>query len=499
LSVAAKSAAVAGKARNGPGGLIVTDRNRIGRAAQGTFAVRLRENDVYTDGRPKPASAWKKKKIITPSGRVEYRNIRPGFAEVLDAITTRQVNGAIFESIDRALRTSRDCDDLLDACEFTSANVRSLDDTLTITNGGTERERDNARSYALGAARSSADTSRRVANARERLNGKSYQGGPRPYGYVRAQNTEKYQRTLIIVPDEKDVLLEMADDILNKDLSLRAVARDLRERGILTAKGRTNWMSRNVKEVLTKPAIAGLATHKGTLTPAPWEAILERDVWERLKARLEDPSRRTSDRSNEPRHIVSGIALCGKCQDGTTVRATGPRDKTFYTCRKVYHLKRYTDDVDAWVERNITAYISENGMDILRPEPKPDVDTDGLRDEAKESRKRQKTQIDLHREGLIDDNELKRTLRAFKERLATIDAQLAHSDEPDPIPEFRHHGPVRQIWKDLSLARKRVIIQLLTDITMLPTSRRGRAGFDPDSVRITVKETGDVLDVRTRS
>ena len=140
---------------------------------------------------------------------------------------------------------------------------------------------------------------------------------------MHAQDTAKYHKTLIMVPDEADVLRDAAADILDRDISLRAVARDLRERGVPNTTGTASWSAQSLKRVLLKSAIAGLAVHRGVLRPAPWPVILERDIWERLKAKLEDPARRTSDRGNEPRWLLSGIGLCGGCDDGTTVRATG--------------------------------------------------------------------------------------------------------------------------------------------------------------------------------
>jgi site-specific DNA recombinase len=454
------------------------------------------ENDIYPDGRPKPASAWKRRKIRTPSGKVDYRVLRPGFRSVLDDLATGQTNALIGEDLDRIVRDPRDMEDLLDICALTKSSVKSISGSLKITDGGDENERYIARIMVAGASKSSGDTSRRVADSRERMNGKSYAGGPRPYGFVAAQDTEKYQRTLIIVPDEQDVILAATDDILNKDISLRAIARDLCKRGIPGTKGNVNWTARTVKEVLTKPAVAGLAVNNGELKPAPWDHILERDVWEKLTTKLNDASRRTSDRGNEPRHLASGIALCGKCQNGTTVRASGRIGRTFYTCRAQYHLKRQSRDVDAWIERNITAYLSRYGVDILKPEPKKDINATGLRAEADKLRERKTAQMRMHALGQIDDFDLEIGMRTIRERLAVIDSQLAHSDDPDPIPEFRHHGPTRKIWRSLSLPRQRAIIGRVAEITILPSALRGRAGFDPDSVRIVVKKTGDVLDVR---
>ena len=458
------------------------------------------ENDMVPakDGKLRPASAFKRKRIKTPSGRVELRTVRPGFREILDDITTGRVNAMLAEDLDRAVRDPRDLEDLLDACAINGASARSISGSLTLTEGGTEAEKMTARIMVATANKSSADTARRVADGRERWNGKSYGGGPRPYGYVAAQETEKYQRTLIIVPDEADIIREAAGAILNKGISLRAMSRELRERGVPDTHGNANWTSRSLKGILTKPSIAGLATHKGELAPAPWEAILDQDVWERLREKLEDPARRVSDRTNEPRHLLSGIALCGKCQDGTTVRATGRRDATYYTCREGYHLKRLTEYADAWVERNITAYISQNRLEILKPEPREDIDTTALRAEAKRLRERKAAQIRMHALGEIDDSDLKTGLRVIRDRLAIIEAQLAQADQPDPVPEFRDpHGFTRKNWRSLSLSRKRVIIKLLADITILPATVLGKASFDPDSVKIVLKATGDILDVRS--
>ena len=69
------------------------------------------ENDVMPPGRNgkvRTASAFKRRRIKTPSGKVELRVVRPGFREVLDEITTGRVNGLIAEDLDRIVRDPRD-------------------------------------------------------------------------------------------------------------------------------------------------------------------------------------------------------------------------------------------------------------------------------------------------------------------------------------------------------------------------------------------------------
>jgi hypothetical protein len=58
------------------------------------------ENDVFPDGRPKPASAWKRRKVVTPSGKTELRVIRPGFRSILDDLESGRATGLLGEDLD---------------------------------------------------------------------------------------------------------------------------------------------------------------------------------------------------------------------------------------------------------------------------------------------------------------------------------------------------------------------------------------------------------------
>ncbi len=446
------------------------------------------ENDMTPspDGKLRPASAFKRKKIKTPSGRYVLRVVRPGFREILDDIVTGRVNGLLTEDLDRVVRDPRDLEDLLEACEMTGASARSLSGSLTLTNGGTEAERSMARVMVAMANKASADTARRVAGGRERNWGESYQGGRRPFGYVSAKDTKKGQRTLLIVPDESELILKWTDQILNQDVSLKAILREIRQNGIPSASG-GEWNGRTLKQVLTKPTVAGLAAYKGQFKPAPWPAILERDIWARLCEKLSGPQADTS-RGNEPKWLLSGIAKCGTCQDGTTVRATGSgtlHGKTGYQCEKIAHLFRSTKYVDMLVEGVIIRHLDEHGRDILKPPVREGIDTSKLRAEAKELRRRKQAQIDLHAAGDIDDDDLRRGMRKIRDRLAIVETQLRECDAPDPIAEFRDK-PAKAVWDSLSIARKRAIVKLLADVVIMATTQRGR-GFDPDSVVVTLK------------
>jgi DNA invertase Pin-like site-specific DNA recombinase len=466
------------------------------RAAELGWAVHrvIVENDMVPgngDGTLRPASAWKRRKITTPSGRVELRTIRPGFRSMLDDLTSGQATAILAEDLDRLLRQPRDGEDLLDAVELARATCVSLSGSLTLTEGGTNDEQFVARMLANVAAKSSADTSRRVAAARERLAGKSYGGGRRPYGYAPDPDAPKYHKTLTVRPAEAQVIRDAAADLLDRDgISLKAIARDLRERGVPTVKG-GRWSAETLRAVLIKPALAGLAVQrdqegKPRLVEAPWQPILERDRWERLRDLLTDPSRRTNtSRGNEPRWLVSGFATCGVCQGRTRV-AGGRNRAPAYVGNGCCHIRRNALAVDQHIEKLVIARLGQPDVaGLLKPPPSPGVNASKLRAEARRLRGVKRAKNRLHTDGLLDDAELASELRAIQGKLAKIEAQLAASDETDPLPEFRQGHPAQQVWDGLGMPRRRAVVQkLIKSIVISRAGRRGQ-GFDPATLDVT--------------
>jgi hypothetical protein len=163
---------------------------------------------------------------------------------------------------------------------------------------------------------------------------------------------------------------------VDQGISLKALARDLRERRVPTVTG-TAWTASTLRDVLSKPAVAGLAAHRGELRPAPWDAILERDVWERLCA-LFDGRR---DR-HQPRWLVSCYTTCGVC--GGRVKCTGSAARRAYTCAEHGHVRRAALAVDEYITTYVVGRLSQPGAkDLLKPPPRPDVDVKALRAEER--------------------------------------------------------------------------------------------------------------------
>jgi site-specific DNA recombinase len=451
------------------------------------------ENDLANgngNGRSRPASAFKRRKVVTPSGRTEWRVYRPGFRRVLDDLTAGRAN-VMCEDLDRAARDPRDLEDLVDAVAASGLSAGSVSGSLTLTEGGTDAEVTMARIMVTIANKSSRDNARRVSAKRADLAGQSYGGGRRPYGYRPDPHTEKYHRKLVKVPAEAKVIDDAATDLLEREgISLKAIARDLRERGVPTVTG-TAWSAKTLRDVLIKPAVAGLAVKRGgggavMWIRAPWDPILERDRWERLRDLLTDPARRTNaSRANEPRWLVSGFATCGVC--GGPLRVSGGRNRAAaYIGKECCHVRRNAEAVDRYVAEHVIARMDRpDAATLLKPPPRSGIDASKIRAEARALGSKRKAQIRMHREGILTDAELAGSLRAFGARLDAIDAKLAVSDEVDPLTEFREGRPADAVWAELGMPRRRAVVQtVIESVVIKPAGRRG-AGFDPAMVKVT--------------
>ena len=400
---------------------------------------------------------------------------------MLDDITAGRAGALLAEDLDRACRDPRDLEDLIDACTARGASARSLSGSLTLTNGGTDSEITVARIMVSVKNAESRDKARRVADKRETLAGSSYGGGKRPYGFRADPDAEKYHKSLIIVESEADVLREAARSLL-AGISLAAVTRDLRDRHVPTVTG-VPWTAQTLKDVLIKPAIAGLTVYKGEgLRPAPWPAIIERDEWERLCDLFD--SRKTGA-SNAPRWLVSCYATCWKC--GGPTRVTGTAGRRAYTCTEHGHFRRNAEEVDKYIADTVVGWFSgPDAAEFLTPRVATGVDDAGkLRAEARKLRERKAAQMRMHSLGTLDDEDLAAGMKVIKARLAEIDAALATNDAPDPAAKWRGNDPAA-VWASLPLPGKREIVQEIMTVKFLPAVRGGNK-FDEATVGIEWK------------
>jgi site-specific DNA recombinase len=450
------------------------------------------ENDVDGQGKLRGASAHKRTAKVQAAGLVTLRTRRPRYHQVMLDLQAR--GGLLLVSDEsRLTRDYRDGEDLLDACEVGGASVVALDDEggarWVLTNGGTRAERSAFRDRVTDARKFSEDIGRKVRGGRRRWAGRSYQGGPRPFGYEVDRDTAEHHRTLLVVPAEAAALKAAEVALLDQGWSLAAVTRRLREQGPPTATGAARWTTNILRDVLLKPTVAGLAWRGEELVEAPWEAIIDRPRWEALRALLTDPARRTST-ANEPRWLVSCFATCGVCGGKLRAGGSGVGRVQGYVGSSCNHIRRSAEAVDRLVADAVIEWL-ERFADSDRLRPRASAGDGGageLRAELARHRKARKALMELF-EGDLD---ALAAIRAKDRRIAEIDAQLgaiaAAGNGADPLaelrPEARGAATVRAVWEALEMPRKRAVLQVLVQSVVINRAGPGR-GLSPETIVLT--------------
>ena len=166
-------------------------------------------------------SAFKRKRIRLPDGRVELRTVRPKFRKVLDLLASGQADGLIAVDLDRTARDPRDLEDLIDVVEAKAPHipVESVSGSLKLAN---DADVTMARVLVAVANKSSRDTSRRVSRSRLRQASEGrFGGGARRYGH---------ELDGTIRSDEAEVLQKAAELVLS-GVGLIGIVKDLNARG----------------------------------------------------------------------------------------------------------------------------------------------------------------------------------------------------------------------------------------------------------------------------
>ncbi|MCB1380131.1 MAG: recombinase family protein, partial [Alphaproteobacteria bacterium] len=178
-----------------------------------------------------------------------------------------------------------------------------------------------------------------------------WMGGLPPLGY------DIRDKKLVVNPQEAQQVRRLFEAYLDLG-STKALTRWARENGIITkvrrsADGRISaggrpFSSGNLHALLKYRTYIGEVAHKGSNYPGDHDAILTRDVWERVQAKLKASPKRRGARSGSP----PSLPLTGLIFDETGDRLT-PVHATKSGCRYYYYVSSRlsqtdTRDPSAW-------------------------------------------------------------------------------------------------------------------------------------------------------
>jgi DNA invertase Pin-like site-specific DNA recombinase len=307
-------------------------------------------------------------------------------------------------------------------------------------------------------------------------------GGLRPFGYGADGMT--------LIEAEADAIRWMAAEVLAGN-SLRSIARKLNAEGTFTSQGRP-WTPRAVALLLQRPRNAGLSQHRGEpIGPAKWPAILDSDTWRGVVAVLGDPTRNTTT-SRARKWLLSGLALCGVCGEPvrSTVSAWGTRRAPAYVC-PAGHVRRNAVELDDYVEATVVERLSRpDAAELLAPDHTGDLAALHAQDAGLRARLDELGR--MFGDGMIDALQLASGTASIRTQREAVTEALAASSRGSVLQGVADAPDVAEVWEGLDLSRRRAIVDVLLEVTILRTKRggarrKGETTFDPASVGIEWK------------
>ncbi|MDQ1743893.1 MAG: site-specific recombinase [Pseudonocardiales bacterium] len=405
---------------------------------------------------------------------------RKGFTRLVGMIERGEVDVVVAWAVDRLTRSLVDLERLIDLAERNSVAIATVSGDMDLS---TDQGRMVARilaSVARGEVERKA-TRQKAANLQAAKAGKRTVGR-RPFGYEADGVTVR--------PGEADAIRQGYADLL-AGVSLGQIARDWNDRGFVTGQERRGanlgapspWRRDSVRVVLANPRNAGQRWHLGEyMGPACWPAIVDEDTFTAAVGLLNDPRRMTG--ASNAKALLTGLARCGVC--GATVHAGGGRGKgtTNYRCSgSVGHFGRKADPVDRYVGDVVVARLSRpDARELLIDRAVPDLA--GLRAEATAIRARMDAAAVQFAEGDLEPGQLRIINERLREKLAGIEAKQIDGARLDMLGPLVDAADVRGTWELLSTDRKRAVIGLLMEVTILPPGRGVRT-FDRRTVLCT--------------
>jgi site-specific DNA recombinase len=414
---------------------------------------------------------WDVVKVYTDNDQSATKGKRPGWARLLADLKTGNYEVLLAWHTDRLYRRMRDLVELLEIVDRQQLRI------ATVNSGHLDVSTSAGRMLAqiLGAVAEQEvahkSERQRLANLQRAKAGVS-RWSTRPYGYTMRDGK------VVVVPEEAAELRAAAWWIL-KGLPSAQVVRDMNARQLKTAAGKP-WTVRTLHRLLVNPRHAGRVAYRGQDHGAgDWPPILDADTADQLQAVLSDPRRRENAAATNAKHLLSGIAVCGRC-GGLMYANNAPdiRGTKLYRCLK-FHLARRVPDVDTVVEERVIARLSQpDAADLAQPH----VDLDRLRAQVVELRGRRDSLARLLRLGLLDETAVIEQSTELTEQISGLERDILTAAGSAPLAELAAAEDVRAVWDRLDLPGRREAVQLLYTVTVLPAGRGTR--FHPSQVRM---------------
>ncbi len=402
------------------------------------------------------------------------RKDRPEWSQLLEDMAARRFGVLVLWESSRGDRTPETWFAMLSLARANNVLIHVVSDgrTYDLSVG---RDWKTLADEGVNNAYESERTSKRVNRDKRAQASKGMPDGQVTFGYRRNYVWSERHRKYVI-----DESRPQEPDPSNAPV-VREIFRRFTESEPITAIATRLGMTRNrVRHILSNPAYVGVRVYKGQQLPGVWPPIVDEASFYTAQQILGDPARRTT-RPGRSKHLLSYLAVCGRCGGPLAVRNVSHRHPV-YVCRHSHAAVR-TDWLDSYVTAAVVGRLS-------RPDAYPDVTAATTGGEAAVA----------HTEALA----LQAELDAFYDEdgispagLAKVEARLLPQIEaarrrarqlstPPALRPFTPGEDIAHRWEDLTVAAcKDVIRTLVGRVALHPMGRRGRpAGLDTSRVEL---------------
>jgi len=418
---------------------------------------------------------------------------RPGYRALLADLEADRADAVLAWHTDRLHRSPRELESFVDLCE------RHDVITHTVTAGELDLSTPAGRAVArtLGAwARYEVEQGvRRQRAAKKQAAGAGkWLGGPRPFGWTVEGRA---------IEAEAHALRSWTRDVL-AGVSIASLSRAANTSGLTTSTG-GRWTPTELRRVLTRPRNAGLVEHRGVVldgVSAAWDPVVSEDEWRAVTTLVLDPTRRTNP-SPSRRHLGTGLYLCGRCDDGTTLTSGTGNQGLRYRCRRQSHLTRLGKPLDDLVLVVLEARLRQPDASALLAQPEDQQEDDRNQAAATEARLRAEHLAAAFGSGLISVDAFTAGAAAAQEIVDQHAARLAQRaaggalagviDTANPGDAFAALAADARSGSatfGAALGRLRALVDALLVVTVLPQHRgrpvgwtAGERAFDASSIR----------------
>lgn len=435
------------------------------------------------------------------------RAVRDGYARLVEDIKGGRFEAdvlVLWES-SRGSRRVGEWTTLIDLCDDAGVRIYvTTHDRLYDPSNGNDRK--SLQSDAVDAEYETSKMSARIlrsvsANAKEgRPHGKNL------YGYRRTYVQSPGGPQLHAVepdPETSKIVQEVAARALAGE-TYYAIARDLNVRGVPTRRPARHdynehrgWTGSMLKQMLSRPAYAGLREHKGKIVgEAVWPPLIAEEDWRRLQVK-----RAVAPPAREVKHLLVGLAECAGCggrlrsgrQSGGRGPDGEPRRYLTYICAGygapkpgTSHVSIKAEHLDLLVTEAVIGRLSQ--PDFLTAARSADQDVEAVRAQLAQAVEDDKAYLEGVRQkaaeaGMFDlviDQE-RRVRPRIEENERRLRALSGHSDE---VLALASEEDVRGAWERMPIARQRDVIRALMVPVVKPPTQRGAKGLQPDRVEV---------------